>query len=38
MRGAIVSLDRKFAEVMANDYKTFVVMATDLLERTYKDE
>lgn len=32
MRGAIVSLDRKFAEVMSNDYKTFVTMATDLLD------
>jgi len=38
MRGAIISLDKKFAEVMPADYKTFVVMATDLLERTYKDE
>ena len=38
MRGAIVSLDKKFAEVMPNDYKTFVVMATDLLERSYNDE
>lgn len=32
MKGAIVSLDRKFAEVMSDDYKTFVVMATNLLE------
>ncbi len=38
MRGAIVSLDRKFAEVMPNDYKTFVVIATDLLERSYTNE
>ena len=38
MRGAIVSLDRKFADVMPNDYKTFIVMATDLLERDYDDE
>ncbi len=38
MKGAIVSLDRKFAEVMADDYKTFVVMATDLLERGSADE
>ncbi len=38
MRGAIISLDKKFAEVMPNDYKTFVVMATDLLERSYNDE
>lgn len=38
MKGAIVSLDRKFAEVMADDYKTFVVMATDLLERGRADE
>lgn len=33
MKGAIVSLDRKFADVMRDDYKTFVLMATDLLER-----
>lgn len=33
MKGAIVSLDRKFADVMTDDYKTFVLMATDLLER-----
>lgn len=32
MKGVIVSLDRKFAEVMADDYKTFVLMATNLLE------
>ncbi len=32
MRGVIVSLDRKFAEVMSNDYKTFVLMATNLLD------
>jgi len=33
MRGAIVSLDRKFADVMSEDYKTFVMIATDLIER-----
>lgn len=33
MKGAIVSLDRKFADVMSDDYKTLVLMATDLLER-----
>ena len=38
MRGAIISLDRKFADVMPNDYKTFIVMATDLLERDYDNE
>lgn len=32
MKGVIVSLDRKFADVMRDDYKTFVVMATNLLE------
>lgn len=32
MKGAIVSLDRKFADVMVDDYKTFVLMATNLLE------
>ena len=32
MKGVIVSLDRKFADVMPNDYKTFVLMATTLLE------
>ena len=38
MKSAIVSLDRKFASVMANDYKTFVVMATNLLERDFDNE
>lgn len=33
MRGAIISLDRKFAEVMTNDYNAFVQMATNLLKR-----
>ena len=33
MRGAIISLDRKFAEVMTNDYNSFVNMATNLLKR-----
>ena len=32
MRGAILSLDKKFADVMSDDYHTFVTMATDLLE------
>ena len=32
MKGAIISLDRKFADVMSEDYQTFVTMATDLLE------
>lgn len=32
MKGIIVSLDRKFADVMSDDYQTFVTMATDLLE------
>lgn len=32
MKGAIISLDRKFADVMTDDYQTFVTMATDLLE------
>jgi len=38
MKGAIISLDRKFAEVMADDYKTFVLMATRLLEGDGKNE
>ena len=33
MKGAILSLDRKFAEVMTNDYNSFVNMATDILKR-----
>lgn len=33
MKGAIVSLDRKFSDVMKDDYNTFVLIATDLLER-----
>ena len=32
MKGVIVSLDRKFADVMSDDYHTFLVMATDLLK------
>lgn len=36
MRGAIISLDRKFAEVMTNDYNAFVQMATNLLKRGSK--
>lgn len=32
MKGVIVSLDRKFADVMSDDYQTFVTMATNLLE------
>ena len=36
MRGAIVSLDRSFADVMTNDYNSFVNMATNLLKRGNK--
>lgn len=36
MRGAIISLDRKFAEVMTDDYNSFVNMATNLLKRGSK--
>ncbi len=36
MRGAIISLDRKFAEVMTDDYNSFVNMATNLLKRGNK--
>jgi len=36
MRGAIISLDRKFAEVMTDDYNVFVNMATNLLKRGSK--
>ena len=36
MRGAIISLDRKFAEVMTDDYNTLVNMATNLLKRGSK--
>ena len=32
MKGVIISLDLHFADVMSDDYKTFVVMATDFLE------
>lgn len=38
MKGVITSLDRKFADVMRNDYQTFVVMATDLLKGDNIDE
>ena len=31
MNGVIVSLDRKFSEIMSRDYQTFLVIATDLL-------
>lgn len=31
MKGNIVTLDKKFADMMSDDYHTFVVMATDLL-------
>ena len=31
MNGVIVSLDRKFAEIMSRDYQTLLVIATDLL-------
>ncbi len=32
MKGKIVSLDRKFADVMTSDYKAFLSLATDMLE------
>lgn len=32
MKGVIVSLDKKFADLMSEDYKSFIVMATNLLE------
>ncbi len=32
MKGVIVSLDRKFSDVMSDDYHTFLVMATDILK------
>lgn len=38
MKGVIVSLDRKFAEVMADDYRTFITIATDLLEGGHTNE
>ena len=38
MKGAIISLDRKFADVMTEDYQTFVLMATNLLERDDSNE
>lgn len=38
MKGAIVSLDRKFADVMPEDYQTFVLMAADLLKGDDSDE
>ncbi len=31
MEGTVMSLDKSFSSVMAKDYRTFVVMATDLL-------
>ena len=34
MDGEIVSLDDKFAEIMSEDYQSFVVMATDLLSES----
>lgn len=34
MKGLIISLDKNFANIMRDDYKTFVLIATDLLERT----
>ncbi len=36
MKGTIISLDKNFAKIMHDDYKTFVLIATDLLERTSK--
>ena len=38
MKGVIVSLDRKFADVMSDDYHTFLVMATDILKGEISDE
>ena len=38
MKGVIVSLDRKFADVMSDDYHTFLVMATDILKGEVSDE
>ena len=38
MKGVIVSLDRKFSDVMSNDYHMFVVMATDILKGEVSDE
>lgn len=32
MEGVILSLDKKFASVMAKDYQTFLLIATDFLE------
>ena len=37
MDGVIVSLDKKFPDVMTKDYQTFLVMATDLLEGESKN-
>ena len=34
MDGEIVSLDDKFAEIMSEDYQSFIVMATDLLSES----
>ncbi len=36
MRGAIISLDKSFADVMMDDYNTFVTIATNLLGRGSK--
>ena len=36
MKGAILSLDKKFAEVMTDDYNAFVSMATDFLKKGNK--
>lgn len=33
MKGIILSLDKNFANIMSDDYKTLVLIATDLLER-----
>lgn len=38
MKGVIISLDRKFADIMTKDYQAFVTMATDFLEGDNKDE
>ena len=36
MKGAILSLDRKFADVMTDDYNAFVSIATDFLKKGNK--
>lgn len=38
MNGIIISLDRKFADVMSRDYKSFLTIATDFLDGSDEDE